>query len=76
MRTCPRLHIPLHSGIEHGGYVILGISPPGLREVIDCLGDRMTTYLDLDFAGGGKWLRQTFGSPRQQQQFSQPAKRM
>ena len=45
--------------------MLLGIAPPGLLEVIDCVDDRMTIHMDPEYAGGGKWLRQTFGSPRQ-----------
>ena len=54
----------MHSGVEHGGYTLLGISPPGLLEVIACVDGTITAYFVYLYIGG-KWLRQTFGSPRQ-----------
>ena len=57
MCACPRLHPPLHSGVEHGGHMLLGISPPGLLEVSDCVVDHITDGV-LYLFGDGKWLRQ------------------
>ena len=49
----PRLHPPLHSGVEHGAHMLLGIAPSGLLEVSDCSDEFETKRIYFSFSKVG-----------------------